>query len=54
LLEAVRPIFAEARADVVATHQVVQQVLTTEQWSQLPEDVRNLRARLSGAGRQDR
>jgi hypothetical protein len=54
LLEAVRPIFAEARADVVATHEAIRQILTSAQWDRLPESIRNLALRVPGTGRQNR
>jgi len=54
LLEAVRPIFAEARADVVAVHATVQEILTREQWTKLPERIRELGRRIPGAGRPNR
>jgi hypothetical protein len=53
LLEAVRPIFAEAREDVVAVHATVREILSKEQWERLPERVRDLQMRVPGAGRQD-
>jgi len=54
LLEGVRPIFAEAREDVVAVHTAVRQVLSPAQWNRLPERIRNLQMRIPGAGRPGR
>jgi hypothetical protein len=54
LLEAVRPVFADARADVLATHAAVRRILNEEQWDKLPEGVRNLPATTPGPGRQTR
>jgi hypothetical protein len=54
LLEGIRPIFAEARAHVVATHARVQGILNKEQWDRLPDHIRNLQLRIPGAGRQNR
>jgi hypothetical protein len=50
LLQAVRPIFAEARADVVAVHASVQAILTTEQWDRLPEAIRDLARQMPRPG----
>jgi hypothetical protein len=54
LIEAIRPVFADARADVLATHEAVRLLLSKEQWDRLPEDVRNLPGRMPGPGRQSR
>jgi len=53
LLERVRPIFAEARGDIVAVHATARAILTREQWQRLPASIRELDLRLPRPGRQD-
>jgi len=50
LLERVRPIFAEARGDILAVHAAVRAVLSREQWERLPARIRELNQRIPGAG----